>query len=249
MTPSVCKRHAPPRAPMRESTARGALIALLILGLSITGCSAARTQSSSAPSLIPDSALEGLLLSAAEVNTVMGTTQMAQSPMITAMSDDRNLLPNLNCLGVWQVDQAAIYGPSGGDDGWQALRQNMFRTPNGDDWSVLVVQSVVSYLSAQAAQRFFDESAERWSKCTDHHVNITLNDRPLPKWLSGDLSRTDTRLAIPIARGVGDESRMCQHSLSVVSNVIIDVEACRPPTRIVTQAAIIAGKIETGLPT
>jgi hypothetical protein len=29
--------------------------------------------------------------------------------------------------------------------------------------------------------------------------------------------------------------------------VIIDVEACRPPTRIVTHAAIIAGKIETSL--
>ena len=167
--------------------------------------------------------------------------------MVTAMSDDRNLLPNLNCLGVWQVNQAAIYGPGGDDDGWRSLRQNMFRTPNHDDWSSLVVQSVVSYPSVQAAQRFFNESAQRWSKCTDHHVNITLNDRPLPKWLSGDLSRTDTHMAIPIARGIGDETRMCQHTLSVASNVIIDVEACRPPTQSVTAAALITGKIEAGI--
>jgi hypothetical protein len=226
---------------------RRALIALLVLELLITGCAAARTPSASPPNLIPDSALEGLLLSAAEINTVMGTTEMAQSPMITAMSDDRNLLPNLNCLGVWQVGQAAIYGPGGGIDGWRSLRQNMFRTPDGDEWSSLVVQSVVSYPSADASRKFFEGSAERWSKCTDHHVNITLNDRPLPKWLSGDLSRTDTRLAIPIARGIGGESRMCQHSLSLASNVIIDVEACRPPTQVVTEAASIAGRIESSL--
>lgn len=177
----------------------------------------------------------------------MGTTNMAQSPMVTAMSDDRNLLPNLNCLGVWQVDQAAIYGPGGGVDGWRSLRQNMFRTPDSDDWASLVVQSVVSYPSVQAAQRFFDESAQRWSKCTEHHVNITLNDRPLPKWLSGQLSRTETRMAIPIARGIGAESRMCQHSLSVASNVIIDVEACMPPAQVMSHAALIAGKIEAGL--
>jgi hypothetical protein len=233
---------------MRERVVRRTLLALLVVGLLVTGCAGARTQTASAPSLVPDSALEGLLLSAAEINTVMGTIQMAQSPMVTAMSDDRNLLPNLNCLGVWQVNQAAIYGAGGGADGWRSLRQNLFRTPDHADWSSLAVQSVVSYPSVQAAQRFFEESAQRWSKCTDHHVNITLNDRPLPKWLSGDLSRTDTRMAIPIARGIGAESRMCQHSLSVVSNVIIDVEACRPPPQVVTAAAIIAGKIETSLP-
>jgi hypothetical protein len=233
---------------MREALGRAALTALLlVLGVSMSGCGDTRSQSPAAPGMVSDSALEGLLLSVAEINTVMGTSNMAQSPMVTAMSDDRNLLPNVNCLGVWQVDQAAIYGTGGGPDGWQSLRKNIFRTPDDNDWTSLVVQSVVSYPSAQAAQRFFGASAQRWSKCTDHHVNITLNDRPLPKWLSGDLARTETRLAIPIARGVGDHARMCQHSLSVASNVIIEVEACSPPTRVVTQAAVIADQIESSL--
>ena len=77
---------------------------------------------------------------------------MTAHPTVTQMADHRNLLPNLNCLGVWQVDEAPIYDPSG----WQSVRQQMLRNPDSDGWESLVVQSVVSYPSVEAAQRFFD---------------------------------------------------------------------------------------------
>ena len=39
---------------------------------------------------------------------------MTAHPRVNVMGDHRNLLPNLNCLGVWQVDEAGVYGRTAG---------------------------------------------------------------------------------------------------------------------------------------
>ena len=142
-------------------------------------------------------ALDKVLLSPSDVDTIMGTTGMTPHPRAQVMGDHRNLLPNLNCLGIWQVDESGVYGA----DGWIAVRQEMLRSPDTDDWRTLVVQSVVNYPSTGDAHDFFTQSSDRWSKCTNHNVNITLNGKPLPKWHSGDLTKTDTQLSIPFTRG------------------------------------------------
>jgi len=178
----------------------------------------------------------------------MGTRSLTPHPVDTVMADNRNLLPNLNCLGVWQVGESAIYGSGDGDNGWQGVRRQTLRTPDTDAWDTLAVQSVVYYPTAEAAGDFFAQSADRWSKCAKHHVNITLNDQPLPKWLSGDLGRTDTQLSMPITRGEGTEVRACQHVVERAANLIIDVEACKPQTSPVTAAAELAAKIQAKLP-
>jgi hypothetical protein len=124
----------------------------------------------------------------------------------------------------------------------------MMRSPDSEQWDTLVVQSVVTYHSVDDATKFFTESSDRWSKCTDHHVNITLNGIPLPKWFSGDLAKTGNRLTIPVTRGSGDQIRACQRVLALAVNVIIDVQACKPKGSVVTQAGTIADRIESALP-
>ena len=185
------------------------------------------------------------MLGTDELNTIMGTSGMTPHSPVTQMADDRNLLPNLNCLGVWQVNEAPIYESSH----WKSMRQQLSRVPDTDQWEDLVVQSVVSYTMADAARQFFTDSAGRWSKCTNHNVNIQLNGRPLPQWHSGDLTKTDTRLAIPYTRTDGDQIRSCQRVLSVISNLILDIQACKPqqPSPI-TAAAAVADKIESKVP-
>ncbi len=187
----------------------------------------------------------GLLLSRADIDEVMGTAMTPLDP-VTAMSDNRNLLPNLNCLGIWQVAESAIYGPPGPGN-WQDMRRQTLRVPNSDRWDSLAVQAVVRYENAETARDFFLQSADRWSECTDHRVNITLNDRPLPSWHSGDLDETDRRLTIPSTRGAGEDIRSCQHVLAVASNVVVDVQACRPQDTPVTEAADIATAIESNV--
>ncbi|BBY29070.1 sensor domain-containing protein [Mycolicibacterium sediminis] len=232
--------------PDRRLVARVVTVVTCLVAV-LAGCSTEKSAATTAPRVVEDSDLVNLLVAAGDIGTVMGVSTLTPRPVTDVMNDDRHLLTNMNCLGVWQPDQAAIYGDRGTDGGWRAMRQQVLREPDTDDWSTSVAQSVVSYPSADAARRFFEQSAERWTNCTNHHVNITLNDKPLPKWLSGDLSRTDNQLAMPIARGDGAQSRVCQHVLTVRSNVVIDVEACRPPIPVITQASAISAKIESAI--
>ncbi len=103
--------------------------------------------------------------------------------------------------------------------------------------------------TTDGAQGFFSESAGRWSKCANHNVNIQLNGQPLPAWRSGVLTKTNTRLAMPYIRGSGDQTRSCQHVLSLAANLILDIQACKPQQQpSVTQAGAIADKIESKLP-
>src|SRR5690349_976388 len=181
-----------------------------MLVLLASGCAGAGAKEQGPPKEVPRSALEGLLLSTDQINTLMGTHAMTAHPPVTEMSDHRNLLPNLNCLGAWQVDESAIYGTS-----WTAMRQELLRAPDNDNWDNLVVQSVVIFPSTQDATDFLGQSADRWSKCTNHHVNITLNGQPLPKWTSGDLTKTESGLTMPFTRVNGDQIRACQRALAV----------------------------------
>jgi len=222
------------------------LFGALALSLVLAGCGGgAASGASQPPKLVPDSALPGLLLTADDVDGIMQTTGITPHPPVAQMADNRNLLPNLNCLGVWQVNQAPIYESSH----WKSVRQQLLRTPDADGWDNLVVQSVVSYRTTDAAKEFFTESTDRWSKCTNHNVNIQLNGQALPAWHSGELTKTDGRLAIPYTRGAGDQTRSCQHVLLLVTNLILDIQACKPQQEAaVTQAADVADKIESKLP-
>lgn len=217
-------------------------VAALCLALAACGSNhgSPTPTTSSPPRAVPESSIDTLLLSPAQLNEVMGTTNLVAKPPLDHMDDHRNLLPNENCLGVWQIDESKIYG----DKTYTAVRQQTLRAPDTDQWDSLVAQSVVVYADADGAHKFFTESGDRWSKCVNHHVNITLNGQPLPKWLSGDLARTDTELDMPITRGTGDQTRWCQHTLRVVANLLVDVEACGPKSP-VTQAKTIADKIAT----
>lgn len=222
------------------------VLGVLALSLALAGCGGGSATGTSEPQkAVADSALEGLLLNASEVNAIMGTTAMNPHPVVTVMGDHRNMLPNLNCLGVWQVNEAPVYDPTH----WKSVRQQLFRQPDSDQWDSLVVQSVVSYRTADGARDFFAQSADRWSKCTNHHVNIRLNDSPLPAWLSGDLTRTDTELSMPFTRGSGAQTRSCQRFLTIDANLIFDIQACKPQQAApLTEAAQVADKMESKLP-
>jgi hypothetical protein len=225
-------------------TVRRCAIGMLTLGFALAGCSHNVQAIAPPPKLVESGALQGMLLSPKDIDQVMETTGMTPHSLVTQMGDHRNLLPNLNCLGVWQVDEVGVYG----DSGWNALQQALMRSPDNDQWDNLVVQSVVAYHSVDDAKKFFTESSDRWSKCTNHHVNITLNGTPLPKWTSGELTKTDTRLAIPVTRGSDAATRACQRVLSIALNVITDVQACKPQGSTVTQAGVIADRIESAIP-
>jgi hypothetical protein len=123
----------------------------------LAGCAGGAASGASVPpKLVPDSALTASLLSPDELNAIMGTSGMTPHTPVSQMGDHRNLLPNLNCLGGWQVNEAPIYESSH----WKSVRQQLVRLPDADQWNYLVVQSVVSYRTADAAREFLTESTD-----------------------------------------------------------------------------------------
>jgi len=106
------------------------------------------------------------------------------------------------------------------------------------------VATVASYRTADAAREFFTESTDRWSQCANHKLNIQLNGQKLPAWRSGDLTKTDTRLAMPYTRGTDDQTRSCQRVLSIAANLILDIQACTPQQQSpITKADAVADTI------
>lgn len=221
---------------------RTSALAALAIGFVLTACagcaggaSSTSTPTTAAP--IAPSGLDGLLLGAGDINSVMGGTTMTVTRTLTDMVDHANLLPNMNCLGIWEVGEKAIYA----DTGWTALRGQVLRQPAAGDWDDMAVQVLVSFPAADAAHKFFAASTDRWSKCTHHQVNMTLNGQ-LTTWQFGDLARTDTELTMHVSRG---GERSCQRALSVTNNVVVDVAACSAAAS--DQAATMVNKIQSGI--
>ncbi len=216
-----------------------ASIALVLVAVLAACSNSASRTGPAAP--VPATALAGLLLSADEVNAVMGTNGMVANEPYINLGQHSNLLPNKNCLGIWQVGEAAIYK----DSNPTGFRGQDFQQPSQGAWDSLVVQGVSTFADSVASKAFFSESADRWSKCTNHRVNITLNDQALPKLWFGNLTKTDTELSIPVVEGEGASERSCERVLLVDNNVIIDVAACgRSAT---DRGAAIAHKIREGV--
>lgn len=215
-------------------------VALLAAAIAVAGCSSsATTTQPSTPKPVPTSALDGLFPTIGDVNAVMGTT-MTPHESFTATRDHRDLLPNLNCLGIWEVGEKAIYDPSG----FSAIRGQVLRDPDTGNWNSLVVQAVVSYPAAGAANKFFADSADRWSHCTNHVVNMTQTGRSQITLTFGSLTKTDTELTMIMSSGDGGAS--CQRALAVNNNIIIDISACGHT--ISDQANSIVSKIESRIP-
>ena len=138
-------------------------VAALCLALAACGSNnnTSTPTTADAPRSVPESSITTLLLSPAQLNEVMGTTNLVAQPLVDRMDDHRNMLPNENCLGVWQIDESKIYG----DKTYTAVRQQTLRTPDTDQWDALVAQSAVIFPNADGAHKFFTEWSSPGTWC------------------------------------------------------------------------------------
>jgi PknH-like extracellular domain len=215
-------------------------LAVLAATIAVAGCSSGASTTTHTPKPLPASALDGLLPSVADVSAVMGTA-MTPHKSFSTTSDHRDLLPNLNCLGIWQIGERAIYGPSG----FTAIRGQVLRAPDTEIWNSFVMQAVALYPSADAARKFVAASAERWSNCSNHRVNMIATGLTQTTFLFGALTKTDTELTMPV-NSTGAGGRSCQRALGVDNNVIVDVAACG--LTIGNQASSLVTNIEGRIP-
>jgi hypothetical protein len=238
--PSIPATATPPPRARRKPLliAAGAVIVVavavtagyLLAGPSSPPSTSSQPSTTSQPStrLTPSEAgLEGLLLSADQINTAMGTTGMTVTQTVTAMVDASAQMPDKACLHMASVLETPVYQGSG----WSAVRGQGLSDHfyPGNRLRHRAIQAVVLFSSAKDAGAFFTESAQRWTACANRLYPVTPPGQPDGVWsvgpvsnTNGNLSATSTEVSPPPAV----PGWSCQRALTVVDNVAIDINTC-----------------------
>jgi hypothetical protein len=220
---AACTLSQPDSAPPSDAAVNIAhqIAAKVPVGNNNPAPSTAPETSNTGPTNAPpvaESALDGLLLSADQINTAMGTTGMTVSETYTALDDDRGWLSGGDCRPIWGAREKEVYGWGPGVRG-QALKEP------GDTRTHFVDQSVVSLSSADDARALFADSAQSWPACANRQLTYSKAGQPDQVWSVGPVSNTNGILRTTKTEE-GQNGSTCQRALTVVNNVAIDVLAC-----------------------
>jgi hypothetical protein len=180
------------------------------------------------------SQLADVLLSIGDINGVMGSTQMKVTSSLEHMTDHSNDVSDPDCLGAIYGAEDPVYAGSG----WTAIRDQVAREPNdnNDHW---VEQTAVLYPAADKAQKFFDKSTAMWKKCSGFSVSVNDSEATY-LWQIDDATVRDT-LVTQMTEQKDAGGWACQHALSVVSNLTVEVWACGYDVK--DEAATIANQM------
>jgi hypothetical protein len=212
-------------------TSYAAPVALALAGICVlaAGCSAhsshatPTTATSTTAAPVAAAALDGLLLSAAEINAAMGTgAQLSVTGDTKQMDDLSNIVSRPECLPIFSPAEATGYANSG----WTALHGQDLSDPRHKHSAV---QSVVLFPSARQAAAFFTASSQSWQACSNDSFAHTMSGGR-EFWDVGPISNTNgvlstvARITIEIydhpQEGDGSTG---QRALTVRNNVAIEV--------------------------
>jgi hypothetical protein len=203
-----------------------ATFAVAGVGIIVAGCGGGNQASTSSTttvtSLIPrpvvERELDAMLLSPAQINPLMGATDMAVVRKHDGMSDDSATMQPRECLAIDGSAQARVYG----DSGFTAVRDQALN--DGNSFTHYAEQAVVLFPTAKQAKVFFVASGLRWPAC--HQYTHTQSGT---KWTVGPISDTNGALStIATQQDARTGGWACGRALAVKNNVIVDVNTCSP---------------------
>jgi hypothetical protein len=203
-----------------------AAFAVAGVGIIVAGCGggnqASTGSTTTVTSLIPrpvvERELDAMLLSPAQINPLMGATDMAVVRKHDGMSDDSATMQPRECLAIDGSAQARVYG----DSGFTAVRDQALN--DGNSFTHYAEQAVVLFPTAKQAKVFFVASGLRWPAC--HQYTHTQSGT---KWTVGEISDTNGALStIATQQDARTGGWACGRALAVKNNVIVDVNTCSP---------------------
>jgi len=164
--------------------------------------------------------LDSVLLGAPQISAILAApTTMEITNQTQEMRPNWNL-SNPDCLGAFDAIQNAAYA----DSGFTRVRGQELQT--GEHNAYRVYQAAVSFPTAGKAQTFVAAQADKWRACAGLPVTLSTSGGT-GHWTFGDL--TGAAPKITLLRRPADPSRpACEHVLSAVSDVVLDVRACAP---------------------
>ena len=225
-------------------------VALILAGLWVLVVACGGTaQKSSTPATttsppVAVGALDGLLPSAADINTAMGATAMTVTQNLNQMRDFTARLSDKACLVAYSA-QLSVYSGSG----YTAVRGQELREPGQNSTHEAAV-AVVLFPTAAEAATFFNSSTQSWASCSNRkYTDTPLQDQPAVTWTVGAVSNANGTLSLQRYRESGNGNG-CSRGLTVRNNVAVDVSTCATPPgdSAVTIAHQIAAKVGPSTP-
>ncbi len=178
--------------------------------------------------------LDSILLSAADINGVMGSSSMQSGDLYHDMDAPTTTVSDPNCRGVIDVASAAVYQGSG----FTAMSGDVAQEP-GTDNAHAVLQTVVSFPSSREADAFVKMSTDRWKSCAGH-VLSKVDGNDTYRWSVGDVDAQGSKLMVLLTQEAAN-GWTCERAMGAVSNAVIDVNACG--YRITTEGTQILAKM------
>jgi hypothetical protein len=213
------------RQPKWPLVAAIVVVVAAVAGYFILGRPSTASQSSAASqpltSLTPaQTSLKGLLLSADQINTAMGTTVLMVKETTGAMSNLAAHLPDKACQPIVNAAEAQVYEGSG----WSTMLGQALQEP-GRTFRHVVEQVVVSFPSAKEAGAFFTASTQSWPACANRQFTVVMMGTNLVH-TAGPVSNTNGTLSVTQNQDGVDLVFSCQRALTVANNIVVDVAAC-----------------------
>jgi serine/threonine protein kinase len=211
-------------------------------GTSTTAASTTSTStatSSTTPTVAP-AQLDSILASVDLINTIVSTTGIIVDHNRTEMTDPGpgNTVSNDKCLGALIGFQTQTYKSSG----YTGMLAQLLKKPQSNPGYV-VVQGAVIFASAKQAQGFVTAQLAQWRTCAGTSVT-QVNDGTTSVWTFREISGNPPNIALQ--HTLANSPVVCQHVLSAVANVVLDVNVCAPGT--INQARQIANEMATKIP-
>ena len=204
-----------------------AAVAVIAASVLLTGCVSTVTGTAIRPpnagpgdvSPLDESKLDEVALSIGEINAIMGSSSMTVTSELDEMTDHSDAVSDAECLGAIYGAEEPVYAGSG----WTSVLDQISRE-EGEDNEHWVEQTIVLYPSADKAQAFFEKSKGQWEGCNDNTVSVD-DGGDAYDWDIENFNADDT-LITQVTTQQDAAGWACQHALSPVSNITVEVWAC-----------------------
>jgi hypothetical protein len=197
-----------------------AVIAVVAV-IALTGKDAKPTPPPPPPPTVAPTALNSLLLTADEVDSIMGTTTMDPGPVHNQMQSDALAISDPECAGAQYNALQTVYAGSGYST---VVDQALTSGKSSDPDYSWVGQTAVAFPSHDQASAFLRSSTQNWKLCAGKTVTVTIDEDEI-NWSFEKVAEQDSQIAqTETQEGMGGYA--CQHVMRAVSNVIVEAAAC-----------------------
>ncbi len=197
------------------------LLVILVAVALVSGSGSDSTPSTTtAPTVAPER-LDSILINAAQVNTIMGASNMQPGKLGEAPADPSAKVSAPECTGALYPGLTLTYQGSG----YTKLNYLVLTEP-GDNNEHFVDEDAAAFPSQDQARAFVNTSMPQWKSCGGQTVSATyVDNNNTYRWTLGTLTGNVPKI-IQLDTQENGGGWACQRVLSAVSNVVLDVKAC-----------------------